>query len=102
LIASTTLAVQSSKQLNLNTDQTLQPGRYVGGINISGGNITLSPGIYYMDHGGFAMSNGYVLGETTRRGRTWTKWWRWSLPWRGASFSRPSPRFVAGRAFAQP
>jgi hypothetical protein len=59
----TTMQVQSSKQLNLNTSQTLQPGRYVGGINISGGNITLSPGIYYMDHGGFAVSNGYVLGQ---------------------------------------
>jgi hypothetical protein len=48
--------------LNINHDTTLLPGRYVGGINVSGGNVTLMPGIYYMDHGGFSQSNGTITG----------------------------------------
>ncbi len=35
---------------------SLQPGVYRGGINVTGGNLTLAPGIYYMDGGGFSFS----------------------------------------------
>jgi hypothetical protein len=59
----TSLPIQSPRQLNLSNSTTLLPGRYIGGIGISGGNITLSPGIYYMDHGGFSVSNGKVTGD---------------------------------------
>jgi Putative Flp pilus-assembly TadE/G-like len=40
-----------------NGNRTLQPGVYKGGISISGtANLTLAPGIYYMDGGGFSMA----------------------------------------------
>jgi len=40
-----------------NGSHTLAPGVYHGGISISGkGSLTLLPGIYYMDGGGFSMS----------------------------------------------
>src|SRR5262249_41913299 len=49
-----------------NGNHTLYPGVYQGGISISGkGNLTLMPGIYYMDGGGFNMSgqgNLYAAG----------------------------------------
>jgi hypothetical protein len=36
---------------------TLQPGRYVGGLSFSGQtSVTMQPGIYYMDGGGFSFS----------------------------------------------
>src|SRR5205823_14784404 len=38
--------------LNLGT-QTLHPGVYNGGINISGGSVTLAPGVYILNGGGF-------------------------------------------------
>jgi hypothetical protein len=59
----TSLTTQSSKQLNINSNTTLKPGRYVGGIGIAGGTITMQPGIYYMDQGGFSVSNGTVNGS---------------------------------------
>lgn len=36
-----------------NKTTTLQPGVYIGGISASGGTLNLSPGIYYMQGGGF-------------------------------------------------
>ena len=54
---------QSTKQLNINSTTILSPGRYIGGIGIAGGTITMLPGIYYMDHGGFSVSNGSVIGH---------------------------------------
>jgi len=33
----------------------LQPGRYVGGLSFSQGNLIMAPGIYYMDAGGFSL-----------------------------------------------
>ena len=40
-----------------NTSTTLNPGTYVGGIHLSGsGVVTLNPGIYYMQGGGFSVS----------------------------------------------
>src|SRR5262249_15046452 len=45
--------------------QTLSPGVYSGGISVSGtGSLTLQPGIYYMDGGGFSFSGqGSLLGN---------------------------------------
>jgi hypothetical protein len=57
-----TMTVQSGSQLNISKVASLQPGRYIGGISISGGIIDMAPGIYYMDHGGFSMSNGRLSG----------------------------------------
>ena len=51
-----TMTIQSSNKLQHSgaSTITLQPGVYRGGISITGkGNIILSPGIYYMDGGGF-------------------------------------------------
>jgi hypothetical protein len=56
------LPVQSTTGMSISKNTTLQPGVYTGGISISGGTITLQPGIYYMDHGGFSVSNGNVSG----------------------------------------
>jgi hypothetical protein len=51
------LTVQSSKTLQIKGkfSQPLNPGVYIGGINIAGqANVTLNPGIYYMKGGGFS------------------------------------------------
>jgi hypothetical protein len=55
-----TLTLQSNKKLTIsNGNRTLQPGVYTGGIQISGNaSVTLSPGIYYMDTGGFSLGAG--------------------------------------------
>lgn len=58
------LPVQSSKKLSLagGNSVTLQPGVYVGGIQITGkGSVTLSPGIYYMQGGGFSWNGQGAL-----------------------------------------
>ncbi len=40
-----------------NGNKTLSPGVYRGGITITGqANVTMSPGVYYMDGGGFSFS----------------------------------------------
>jgi hypothetical protein len=57
-----TMTVQCGSTLHVNSSTTLQPGRYYGGISIAGGTISMQPGIYYMDHGGFSMSNGSLSG----------------------------------------
>src|SRR6516162_6587664 len=53
-----TLTVQSTKTVKLQNQGSLslQPGVYTGGIQVTGGNLTLAPGIYYMDTGGFTFS----------------------------------------------
>jgi phosphodiesterase/alkaline phosphatase D-like protein len=49
--------VRSTKTLNVNSDTTLQPGLYIGGIKISGkAHVVLAPGIYYLQGGGFSVS----------------------------------------------
>jgi Flp pilus assembly protein TadG len=54
---STLPIASNNKTQYANGDHTLSPGVYKGGISISGkGNLTLLPGIYYMDGGGFSMS----------------------------------------------
>jgi hypothetical protein len=53
----TTMPVQSTSSLHIteSTPVVLQPGVYKGGIQItSGGSVTLMPGIYYLEGGGFA------------------------------------------------
>jgi uncharacterized membrane protein len=44
---------------------TLQPGTYMGGIEVSGkGQVTLSPGVYYIAGGGITVSgNGSLTGQ---------------------------------------
>jgi len=53
-----TMTVQSEKTVKLQNQGSLslQPGVYTGGIQVTGGNLTLAPGIYYMDGGGFSFS----------------------------------------------
>jgi hypothetical protein len=59
----TNMTVQSKHTVKL-TNQgslSLQPGVYQGGINVTGGNLTLAPGIYYMDGGGFSFTGSGSL-----------------------------------------
>jgi hypothetical protein len=53
-----TMTVQSTKQVKLQNQGSLSllPGVYTGGISVTGGNLTLAPGIYYIDGGGFGFS----------------------------------------------
>jgi hypothetical protein len=58
--------IQSKKKLSISGKQnvTLDPGLYVGGIQVTGGTVTLNPGVYYMEGGGFAVSgSGSVYGN---------------------------------------
>jgi hypothetical protein len=62
----TTMTVQSTKKVQYTSGTTtLSPGVYTGGISVSGtGSLTLEPGIYYMDGGGFQFSGqGSLFGE---------------------------------------
>src|SRR5206468_2452122 len=63
---SSTMTKQSNKKVQYTSgDVSLQPGVYKGGINVSGtGSLTLAPGIYYMDGGGFSFAGqGSLFGE---------------------------------------
>jgi hypothetical protein len=52
-----TLTTQSTSTYKTTTGETLQPGVYKGGINISSNpGVTLSPGIYYIEGGGITVS----------------------------------------------
>ena len=54
----------TSRSLSGGGSQTIQPGIYTGGINWTGGTLTMSPGIYYMNGGGFQVSGqGSVTGS---------------------------------------
>jgi Flp pilus assembly protein TadG len=59
------LPIQSLSTLQIKGNTVLQPGRYIGGISLSGSSsATLQPGIYYMDHGGFSITgSGSVSGQ---------------------------------------
>lgn len=48
----------STKPANklVNSDMTLSPGIYWGGLKITGGTVTMLPGIYYIAGGGFEVS----------------------------------------------
>jgi hypothetical protein len=54
--------MRSGSPSNISGTTTLLPGVYIGGITISSGNITLQPGLYLMDGGGFKVNNGTVNG----------------------------------------
>jgi Flp pilus assembly protein TadG len=59
-------AVQSNGPIHIsNGNRTLSPGTYRGGISVTGkGNLTLEPGIYYMDGGGFSFTGqGNLLSQ---------------------------------------
>lgn len=59
-----TLTEQSNHKLTISNSlpRILSPGIYKGGISISGnGLVTLLPGIYYMDGGGFSLTGGGSL-----------------------------------------
>jgi Flp pilus assembly protein TadG len=51
-------SVQSHGPIKIsNGSRTLLPGTYRGGISVSGkGSLTMAPGVYYMDGGGFSFS----------------------------------------------
>jgi hypothetical protein len=54
-----TMVQQSNNQTHASGNQTLslQPGVYKGGITVSGqASLTMAPGIYYMDGGGFSFT----------------------------------------------
>ena len=53
------MTVQSTKKLQHSSANniTLKPGVYIGGISVTGkGTVTLQPGVYYMEGGGFSTS----------------------------------------------
>jgi hypothetical protein len=57
--------VRSSSTLNISGGiVTLQPGLYVGGIKISGqAQVTLAPGLYYLKGGGFSVSGQATVND---------------------------------------
>lgn len=59
--------VQAGQLTSISSDDpvVLQPGVYRGGINISGnGSVTMLPGVYIMEGGGFQVSgNGILTGK---------------------------------------
>ena len=62
-----TLTQQSNHKLTLasGAPRTISPGVYKGGISITGqGNITMEPGVYYMDGGGFYFGGSGNLNAT--------------------------------------
>lgn len=51
------------KNLKVQSDTTLSPGRYCGGIDFTGGVTTFSPGVYIIDGGDFnAKGNASLVG----------------------------------------
>jgi hypothetical protein len=71
-----TLPTQSSGPKHFaNGNRTVSPGIYRGGISITGtANVTMEPGIYYMDGGGFSMTgqgnllaNGVMIFNAPRQ-----------------------------------
>lgn len=54
----------AEKQLKINDDTVLTPGRYCGGISINGGTTTFSPGVYIIDGGTFKTNgNASLVGQ---------------------------------------
>ena len=61
LTAPTGLTTQSNTQLSGSSSRTIQPGIYTGGISWTGGTLTLSPGTYYINGGGFSVTGNASL-----------------------------------------
>jgi len=56
--------VQSTKTLKVSSSMTLQPGLYIGGIDISGSaHVTLEPGLYYLEGDGFTVSGSAIVTD---------------------------------------
>ena len=56
--------VQSTKTLKVSSSMTLQPGLYIGGIDISGSaHVTLEPGLYYLEGGSFTVSGSAIVTD---------------------------------------
>jgi hypothetical protein len=45
----------------ISANATLSPGTFCGGLTITGGNVTLNPGVYIIDGGQFAASGGAAI-----------------------------------------
>lgn len=58
-------AENGGSPLFVTSAKTINPGRYEGGISVSAnGALTMNPGVYYMNGGGFSVSgNGSVTGN---------------------------------------
>jgi hypothetical protein len=55
--------IQYSNTLTVTTPLTISPGIYIGGINVkAGGVLTMLPGIYIIQGGGFTVASGNVQG----------------------------------------
>jgi Putative Flp pilus-assembly TadE/G-like len=53
-----------ASQLKIKKNTTLSPGRYCGGIDMTGGTTTFAPGIYYIDGGNLkANGNATLVGQ---------------------------------------
>jgi hypothetical protein len=52
----------TNRNVNVSQSKTLSPGVYCGGLNISGGTVVLSPGVYILQGGKFSVSGGIVSG----------------------------------------
>ena len=54
----------TERNLKVQSDTTLSPGRYCGGIDFTGGTATFEPGVYLIDGGDFnANGNAALVGE---------------------------------------
>ena len=54
----------SAQNLRVNSDTTLSPGRYCGGISFQGGTTTMNPGVYLIDAGNFkAVGGASITGQ---------------------------------------
>jgi hypothetical protein len=59
--------VRSKNMLNITSDATLEPGLYIGGINISGhAHVVLAPGLYYLLGGGFNVSGHATVTDNNQ------------------------------------
>lgn len=52
------------KNLKINSDTKLSPGRYCGGLSFTGGNVTFAPGVYIIDSGDFKANGNVSLSGT--------------------------------------
>jgi Flp pilus assembly protein TadG len=57
-------AACTKKNLKLNKTTALSPGRYCGGIDMTGGNITFAPGTYIIDGGNMSANGNVSLSGT--------------------------------------
>jgi hypothetical protein len=53
-----------TQKLNINKDTTLSPGTYCKDLQITGGTVTLNPGIYYLDGASLSVSGSTTLTGT--------------------------------------